>query len=186
MRKRPVRRNRRTRPWAALLVCAAALVCLSCGRAASSPGEADTGAASVETAPAAELPTHEANDGSVETTAPGHTAYNPVGLRDPFKSFIVEQKAIEEKKERRPKTYLETLDISQLDVIALIVSEQGNWAMVRDAKGIGYVIKKGTPIGLDGGVVDRITSEEIIIHSEYRDFKGGVKKREISKRMKSP
>ena len=69
--------------------------------------------------------------------------YDPTGKTDPFKSFIAEQESVEEKKKRKPKTYLETLDLSQLDLIAIIISQKGNWAMVRDSKGIGHVIQEG-------------------------------------------
>ncbi len=94
--------------------------------------------------------------------------YNPKGKTDPFKSFIALPESVSEKKRRKPKTYLETLDLSQLDLIAVIVGPKGNFAMVRDAKGIGYVIRKGTPIGVNGGVVQKITDKEVIIREGRR------------------
>ena len=42
--------------------------------------------------------------------------YDPTGKTDPFKSFIAEQEAMEEKRVRKPKTYLETLELSQLSM----------------------------------------------------------------------
>jgi Tfp pilus assembly protein PilP len=35
--------------------------------------------------------------------------------------------------------------------------------MVRDAKGLGYVIKEGTAIGINGGVVRQVTEKEVIV-----------------------
>ena len=53
--------------------------------------------------------------------------------------------------------------------------------MVRDAKGVGYVIRKGTPIGINGGTVHEIEEKEVIIREEYRGFKGQIKTKNISK-----
>ena len=118
-------------------------------------------------------------------TLKGHS-YDPTGRIDPFKSFIAEQEAIEEKKKKEVKTYLETLDLSQLDLIAIILSPKGNWAMVRDSKGLGYVIRKGTPIGINGGIVHEIREKEVVIREEVRDFKGGqLKLRDIPKKLYS-
>lgn len=111
--------------------------------------------------------------------------YDPTGKTDPFKPFIAEQKTAEEKKEekKKPKTYLETLDLSQLDLIAIIASPDGHWAMVRDAKGLGYVVREGTPIGLRGGEVREISDRAIIIHEKYKDFRGKLKFRKIAKKL---
>ena len=111
--------------------------------------------------------------------------YDPTGKTDPFKSFIAEQEEIKEKKRKRPRTYLETLDLSQLELIAVIVSPKGNWAMVRDSKGVGHVIKKGTPIGTNEGVVYQIKDRVVIIREEHKDFRGRIRHKDIDKRLPS-
>ena len=111
--------------------------------------------------------------------------YDPTGKTDPFKSFIAIQEELEEKKKSKPKTYLETLDLSQLELIAIITGPKGNWAMVRDAKGLGHVIRKGTAIGTNSGVVEKITAKEVIIREEYRDFRGSAKYRDVAKELPS-
>jgi type IV pilus assembly protein PilP len=113
----------------------------------------------------------------------GGYVYDPRGKTDPFKPFITEME-IEEKGERKkPKTYLETLDLSQLQLTAIIVSPNGNFAMVRDSKGLGYVIRKGTAIGINGGVVADVKEKEVLIREEYRDFRGEKKTREVTKKL---
>jgi type IV pilus assembly protein PilP len=111
--------------------------------------------------------------------------YDPTGKTDPFKSFIAEQEEMEEKARRKPKTYLETLDLSQLELIAIIVGAKGSYAMVKDSKGTGHVIQKGTAIGTNGGFVERITEKEVVIREEYKDFKGTVKYKDIAKKLPS-
>ena len=112
--------------------------------------------------------------------------YDPIGKTDPFKSFIAEQEEVAEKRRRKPKTYLETLDLSQLELIAVIVGPQGNYAMVRDSKGTGHVITKGTAIGTEGDVVDRITDREVVNKEDTKDFRGNLKQKEISKKLPVP
>jgi len=111
--------------------------------------------------------------------------YDPAGKTDPFKSFIAEQEEMAEKQKRKPRTYLETLDLSQLELIAIITGPQGNYAMVRDSKGVGHVIIKGTAVGTNGGVVEKITEREVIIREEYRDFRGSTRFKDVTKKLPS-
>jgi Tfp pilus assembly protein PilP len=126
--------------------------------------------------------------GEEKSTPPQGTKYfyDPTGMTDPFKSFITEQEEVAEKQRRKPKTYLETLDISQLELIAIIAGPLGNYAMVRDSKGTGYVITKGTAIGTEGGVVDKITEREVVIKEEFKDFRGVTRQKEITKKLNPP
>ena len=111
--------------------------------------------------------------------------YDPSGKTDPFKSFIAEQEEMAEKQKRKPRTYLETLDLSQLELIAIITGPQGNYAMVRDSKGVGHVIVKGTAIGTNGGVVEKITEKEVVIREEFRDFRGATRFKDVTKKLPS-
>jgi Tfp pilus assembly protein PilP len=123
---------------------------------------------------------------SAEQEKEGRVAYDPTGKTDPFKSFLAEQEVVEEKKppeKIKIKTYLETLDLSQLELIAVVVGPKGNWAMVRDSKGVGHVIQKGTPMGTNGGVVYGITDREVTVREEYKDFRGKVQYKDIAKKL---
>ncbi len=111
--------------------------------------------------------------------------YDPTGKTDPFKSFIAAQQEQLEKDNEKPKTYLETLELSQLSLTSIIVSDKGKWAMVTDSKKDGHVIKEGTPIGRNGGVVYKILPGEVIIREEFRNFRGEKTFREISKKSPS-
>ncbi|MFC1821704.1 pilus assembly protein PilP [Thermodesulfobacteriota bacterium] len=124
----------------------------------------------------------EDEQSTTESKALAYT-YDPTGKTDPFKSFIAEQEEREIPKKRKPRTYLETLDLSQLDVTAIIMGAKTSWAMVREAKGLGHVIKKGTYVGTNGGVVHEIKEKEIIVREEYKDFRGQTKNRFITKKM---
>ncbi len=110
--------------------------------------------------------------------------YDPTGKTDPFRSFITEREEKAEKDKEKPRTYLETLELSQLSLTAIVISNKGKWAMVKDSKDMGHVIKEGTPIGTNGGVVHQIKEGEVVIREEYKDFRGNLQYRDISK--KSP
>ena len=135
-----------------------------------------------EGAGGSEIPSGDAT-GELKDAAVAPRAFNPIGLRDPFRSFILEQRAVEGEKAKKPRSYLETVDISQLELIAVVVASKDSWAMVRDAKGIGYVVKTGTPVGIDGGLVHDIRPGEVIIRSSHRDAQGRIVERETAKRL---
>lgn len=114
----------------------------------------------------------------------GAYIYDPTAKTDPFKPFISEEASVKENPNIKV-SILETLDLSQLELIAVMVGPKGNWAMVRDSKGVGHVIKKGTPIGTKGGVVDKITEHEVIIKEEFKDFRGNKQYKETIKKTPS-
>ncbi len=110
--------------------------------------------------------------------------YDPKDKPDPFLSYLVKaqkalsrleaekQRKLEEEQERarkrklaaaeklkalrRARTDLQKLDLSQLTLTAIIKAKDRAWAMVRDKAGRGYILKKGTLIGKNGGVVDQV------------------------------
>ena len=93
-------------------------------------------------------------DNIIEDTVLGKDyLYDPFGKTDPFKSFIAVIEETKKEEDKKPKTYLETLELSQLELIVIVVGKDKKWAMVKDSKGVGHVIKEGTPIGTNGGVV---------------------------------
>ena len=111
--------------------------------------------------------------------------YDPTNKIDPFKSFIVVRRELEEKEQGKPKTYLETLDISQLTISAIVLGSKGNWALVRDSKGDGHVIKVGTLIGRKNGRVKRILEKEVVVTESYKDIRGREKIKDISIKLPS-
>ena len=70
---------------------------------------------------------------------------------------------------KEAKTELQKMGLSQLTLTAIVQAGDGAWAMVRDESGRGFVLKKGTYIGTNGGVVSRIaiTEKKIIIKEPY-------------------
>lgn len=105
-------------------------------------------------------------------------SYNPAGKPDPFKPFI--QLTPVREASRGPLTPLQKFDISQLKLVAIISTPEGNIAMVEDATGKGYFLKKGTWIGKNDGKVTKILKDKVIIEEVYQDVFGQRKTNEIS------
>ncbi|MBW1869089.1 MAG: pilus assembly protein PilP [Deltaproteobacteria bacterium] len=70
---------------------------------------------------------------------------------------------------KKARTELQKMGLSQLTLTAIVQAGDVPWAMVRDESGRGFVLKKGTYIGTNGGVVSKIAFAEkkVIIKEPY-------------------
>ncbi len=106
-------------------------------------------------------------------------SYNPAGKADPFKPFI-QLTPVREASRNVPLTPLQKYEISQLKLVAIISLPEGNIALVEDATGKGYFVKKGTFIGKNDGKVTKILKDKVIVEEVYQDVFGQTKTNEIS------
>lgn len=108
--------------------------------------------------------------------------YEPEGKTDPFDPFIVKKTpdltqiregdpAGEELRRmlailedlKRPKTELQTIPLSAIQLTSILKTGEQSVAMVKGPMGAkGYMLKKGTYIGENGGVVEEIINEELM------------------------
>ena len=89
-------------------------------------------------------------------------------LRDETTSNVVQLKP----KKRTPNTPLESIDIGQLKLVAIIGAAKGNLAMVQESSGKGYLIRPGTLIGTNSGKVVSIEANKVLFEEEYEDTHG--------------
>ena len=106
-------------------------------------------------------------------------SYNPAGKPDPFKPFI-QLTPVRDASRSGPLTPLQKYDISQLKLVAIISTPEGNIALIEDATGKGYFLKKGTWVGKNDGKVTKILKDKVIIEEVYQDIFGQTKTNEIS------
>ena len=106
-------------------------------------------------------------------------AYNPLGKPDPFKPFI-QMTPSKLYSKNVPQTPLQKYEISQLTLVAIITTPEGNIALIEDSAGKGYFLKKGTEIGKNDGKVKQILKDKVIIEEVYEDIFGQKKINEIS------
>ena len=126
-----------------------------------------------------EEPTKVAEKKEPEKKEEAEYSYNPAGKPDPFKPFI-QLTPVREASRSAPLTPLQKYDISQLKLVAIISTPEGNIALVEDATGKGYFLKKGTWIGKNDGKVTKILKDKVIIEEVYQDIFGQTKTNEIS------
>jgi len=109
---------------------------------------------------------------NIQATEP----YNPKGKVDPFEPLFREETAAKSAllrpKKRASETPLENIDIGQLRLVAIINARGGNYAMVEESSGKGYVIKPGTYIGRNSGRVLSVEPDKVLIEEEYEDIHG--------------
>jgi len=100
--------------------------------------------------------------------------YDPRGKADPFKPFLLTQKASAEGSgdvKRKPLTPLQKMALSEIQagLRAIIWGKMGNKALVEDATGKGYVVTVGTYVGQNDGIVKKILEDRIVVEEYIRD-----------------
>ncbi|MBU2622025.1 MAG: pilus assembly protein PilP [Proteobacteria bacterium] len=113
----------------------------------------------------------------------GTAGYNPEGKIDPFaplfKEGVASSPEKQDKERRIPRTPLEMVDLGQLKLVAIMHAKSGNKALVEEASGKGYIVAKGSYMGLNSGRVAKILKDSIIIEEETENMMG---KRSIQER----
>lgn len=110
------------------------------------------------------------------------SSYDPEDRFNPFEPLFKAEPDVQQvaakgdrRQRREPQTPLERVALSQLNLTAIIRAPSGNRAMVVDATGKGYVVTKGTYIGLNSGRVIDIDSGRILIEEEIETIMGELK-----------
>lgn len=112
----------------------------------------------------------------------GTHGYRGAGLRDPFRSFVLERTKELAEEERGP---LEQFDLAQLTVVAIVWGTDRARAMIEDPSGRGYVIQEGTAIGKNDGYVTRISDNSVTVLETYVDYLGDSTQKEIEMRVRA-
>ena len=94
--------------------------------------------------------------------------YNPIGKRDPFRSFV--RGRIEE--EIRSPTPLQRYDIEELNLVGIVWGVDERSAIVGDPDKKNHIVEIGTYIGKNWGKVTEVTSGSIVITEEYQTIEG--------------
>ena len=127
------------------------------------------------------------NDNKVakKTPSPKTYAYDPKGKIDPFLPWTAGAEegsgSGNQVKKRVPRTPLEKVDLSQLKLVGVILSDSGNKALVEETTGKGFVITQGTYIGINGGKVSKILRDKVIVEEvvDYGISGTSVRTREL-------
>lgn len=122
---------------------------------------------------------------AAETTPTSETAYaySPKGKIDPFMPWYEDERPTSKSSvnKRLPLSPLEKVDLSQLKLVGIVLSASVNRALVEEATGKGFVITKGTYIGLNRGKVVRILHDRVIIEEavQYGMSEAPIRRKEL-------
>jgi len=105
-------------------------------------------------------------------------SYNPAGKPDPFKPFL--QLTPYREPRSAPLTPLQKYETSQLKLVAVLFTPEGNIGLVEDATGKGYFVKKGTLVGKNDGKVTKILNDRVMVEEIFLDVWGQKKVNEIA------
>lgn len=151
--------------------------------------EAPAGDAAAESKPGDKPAPSELIKASMEIAS----TYNPEGKSDPFEPLFKEEPEPPQmeasdgtRTKRIPQTPLERVALSQIKLSAIMRSSAGNRALVEDATGKGYVIKKGTYIGLNAGQVILIEKDRVIIEEEIENLMGELIVKNTELKLQKP
>ncbi len=121
----------------------------------------------------------------LEAEAPGPDKaesyfYEPKGRRDPFMPLIEIKKVKKTGGKLRPMGTLESYDISNFTLIAIVEKKgQEYYALLRAADNKAFTVSKGTVLGLNNGKVKEITPDKLVVVEYIKDYKGELRPREI-------
>jgi type IV pilus assembly protein PilP len=128
-------------------------------------------------------PALSARPRNVMVTAPADdgAVYVPAGHRDPFRPPRVNQ-MLTGGAERTP---LQRYELGQLRLVAVIYDTRDPRAVVEDEGGLGYIIRVGTKIGVNDGIVRGIERGRVLVEEESVDFFGERRASEVVLEMAS-
>jgi len=110
----------------------------------------------------------------------GDVPYDPAGRRDPFRPPRAGSAQTGE-----PRTPLQRYEIGQLKLVAIIYDTREPRAVVEDDQKLGYIVKVGTPIGPNGGVVRTIERGRVIVTEQGVDYYGERRASEVTMELRT-
>ncbi len=105
--------------------------------------------------------------------------YNPKGRRDPFRSIVISRSAANLQRNVDSLPPLQRRDLSDLKLIGIIWGEMGPSAIVTVPGGSGYTVRVGTRIGLNNGVIKRITQNEVVVEESLLSIFGETSQNDV-------
>ncbi len=111
----------------------------------------------------------------------GEYTYFPADRRDPFTLVLPDGQRPGKDNPTLPP--LQRLALSDLNLIGIIWGNFGYTAMLQAPDGKGYMVRRGTKVGPNNGVVSAITENAVVIEERFTDIYGKKQVREFIKRL---
>ena len=104
-------------------------------------------------------------------------AYNPQGRRDPFLSLVeIEKKKPPKKKGASP---IESFSVEEIKLLAIASDRDESYALILLPNQKTYTIRKGMVLGLEGGKVEEISADKVLVREYEKDYRGNLQPKDI-------
>jgi len=115
---------------------------------------------------------------SVEALAiiPETYTYDAKGRKDPFLSPVTVTKQKQTKK--KGASPFESYDIAEIKLLAIAWDKNRYFALILLPDKKTYTITEGLSLGLEGGKVEKIAKDSVVIREYVRDYRGDIKPRD--------
>jgi type IV pilus assembly protein PilP len=107
---------------------------------------------------------------------PADPPYDPTDRRDPFRPPSA---GLTRRANGEPPTPLQRFEIGQLRLVAIMYNTREPRAVLEDEQGLGYIVKMGTPVGLNDGKVRTIEKGRVVIEERTVDYYGETQPSEV-------
>jgi Tfp pilus assembly protein PilP len=111
----------------------------------------------------------------VRPVVPDEYKYDAKGRRDPFLSLVVPKQTALKKKGASP---FESYDLDEIQLMAIAWDKNKYFALIKLPDKKTYTITEGMILGLEGGKVEKITQDRVVIREYIKDYKGEIKERD--------
>lgn len=136
-------------------------------------------AAAAAAAAAAPQQTAQNEGGAFGSMSETYT-YEKKGKRDPFQPY--RHNAWVREDTQGP---LMAYELEQLSVVAVVWDTNNPRALVADPRGDTHVVREGTPIGKNDGLVIHIGDNMVLVKETYVDFAGEMTTNDVELRIRS-
>jgi len=122
--------------------------------------------------------------GEVEPEGPAPVSaysYEPLGKRDPFRSYVLDRLKDVEVSSKGP---LEQFELQQLSVLGVVWETNNRRALVSDPSGQAHIVSEGDLIGKNDGRVLDIEDNLVLVRETYVDYVGDKTTKEIEMRVR--
>jgi len=109
-----------------------------------------------------------------------HYAYDATGKPDPFVPLITLEAATKSSAPQQstaPLTPLQKYDLSELKLVAIVAHDKGVTAVLEDPAGFGFIVREGTLVGKNEGIIKKITGNALLIEEKAYSALGNLEPR---------
>jgi Tfp pilus assembly protein PilP len=114
--------------------------------------------------------------------------YNSVGKLDPFQPIFghapIKQAPKVHQTDCVSNPVLERVDMSQLKLTGIVITERKPLMLVEEASGKGHILKENACYGRHGGKVERILNDRVIVREEMLGSTGQLQVKKIELKLK--